>query len=478
MKNLTFLSKRICSVVFVFLTVLIALPLSVFSEVEPNNSIETANQLSLGGNISGSFSAADNSYDYFKIVTTADGKLTVKVASDAGLCVALYFLNETGFYVLYNNGTCGAGNYSSTITIENLAEGTYYIQAGNAGYGNYTIGNTFVAAALTNDLENNDKLESALVLSPNSEKTGHLGFRKLDFDYYDCYKITTTTDGKLSISFTTDPTLCIDLTVMNETGFYSLYNNGTCGAGNYSSTITIENLAKGTYYLWTSAVGYGSYRISNTFVAAGLANDTEPNNSIATATVLTLNNSLAGHLGYKNIQTDDYDYYKIVTPNNGNLGISVNADPSLCVDLTLLNNTGLSLLFNGSCGNSNHSNTMTKTGLETGTYYVQASGVGYGSYTIFNTFSNITGVGEILNPEETEFCVFPNPAHSELFISGRKWVNANLSIHDVSGKMVYSEIINSNVEDHWIDISGLRTGIYFVEMIMNKISYREKFIKE
>ena len=414
MAHLNRMPKKINACVLLFIILIFLLPSLLFAENEPNNSIETANSMDLNGSVSGTFSASDYSYDYFKLVVPSDGKLTVSVSADAGLCVGMYLMNETGFYTLATNGTCGTENYSTTLTVNNLAAGTYYIEAGNGGYGNYTLSNTFIASSYLSDQEFNDNIETALEFIPNTAMTGHLGFRNVQTDYYDYYKLTTTSDGKLQLYIEPDPTLCIDLTIYNETGFFALHYNGYCSMPSHSDTLVINNLAAGTYMIATSAVGYGSYKISNEFVGTLLTNDLENNDNIASANQLPLNTAMTGHLGFRNVQTDYYDYYKLTTTSDGKLKLYIEPDPTLCIDLTIYNETGFfALYYNGYCSAQSHSDTLIINNLTAGTYMIATSAVGYGSYQISNEFLS-TVLPNDLEPNDNLASALNLPGNSEM----------------------------------------------------------------
>lgn len=355
-----------------------------YAETEPNNTRETANAFALNSNMSGSFSQADNSDDYFKFVTTSDGKMVLTVTSDAALCVSMTVVSENGSVNLYSNGTCG-GTHTNTITINNLAAGTYYIWADNTGYGNYTISNAFTAATLANDTEINDTRDLAINLALNSTVTGHLGYKNLLTDGIDFYKINTASDGKLTLTVSPDASLCVELTVISDNGSVNLYHNGLCGYTSHNNVLTVNNLAAGTYYISASAVGYGSYSLTSKFDLATLANDAEPNDSRDVAVTLAQNTSKTGHLGYKKLYADSDDYYKITTSADGKLTLTVTPEPTLCVDLTLISENGtINLYSNGLCGYTSHSDALVVNNLAAGTYYIRASGsgTGYGSYTL------------------------------------------------------------------------------------------------
>jgi hypothetical protein len=473
MAHLNRMPKKNYAYFLLFFIPIFLSPSLLFAENEPNNSIETANTMELNGSISGTFSASDYSYDYFKLVVPSDGKLTISVSADAGLCVGMYLLSETGLYTIATNGNCGFDTYSNTITFNNLAAGTYNLEAGNSGYGNYTISNTFVATSLASDSEFNDNIENALEFSLNSVMVGHLGFRSIQTDYYDYYKLTTTSDGTLKLYVDPDPTLCIDLTVYSETGLYTLYYNGYCSAQSHSDTLIINNLKAGTYMIATSAVGYGSYKISNEFLSTALPNDLEPNDNLASALSLPINSAMTGHLGYRSLQTDDY---KISTSVRGRLKVMVDAESTLCVNLNLISEDGnFYLSSNGSCGNESHTDSMVIENLAAGNYYVLAAGAGYGTYTISTSLGFVSGLnGEI----STDIEVFPNPVKNELCIATKGLIITGIKIYDLAGRIQFDKNISFNRNLQKIDLKSLRTGCYIIELRNDKYSFKRLFIKE
>lgn len=448
-----------------------------YSENEPNNSRETANTFGLNSSISGSFSQSDSSDDFYKITTTTDGKLVLSVSSDAALCVGLTIVSENGTINLHNNGSCG-GSYINPLTVNNLAAGIYYIWAGNTGFGSYTISNTFTSATLTNDPESNDSRETALSFGLNTSATGHLGYKNMITDDVDYYKITTLSDGKLTLSTVPDESLCIELTIISENGTMNLYSNGLCSMENHSNSLVVNNLAAGTYYVSAIANGYGSYTFTNMLEPTILNNDEELNDSRETAVTVNQNSSFEGHLGYKYLYTDVDDFYKIVTSAEGKLTLNVTSDSTLCVDLTLINESGsFNIAANGSCNNSSHTGALVHEKLAAGTYYIRASssGTGYGSYKITTALTNITAINEIT---QHSIKLFPNPAGNIIYIEGNTLKDIRYRIFDFSGKTWMSGKITSGDKQFKIDISSMKTGVYFIELNEQLTTRTQKFIKK
>lgn len=79
------------------------------------------------------------------------------------------------------------------------------------------------------------------------------------------------------------------------------------------------------------------------------------------------------------------------------------------------------------------------------------------------------GIDEI---SDSRIGVYPNPAHSVLYIKGTDQ-NSIISITDLGGKIIMNEKDVSNI----IDISSLRNGIYMIKVSNNGKTQRIKFVK-
>ncbi len=89
----------------------------------------------------------------------------------------------------------------------------------------------------------------------------------------------------------------------------------------------------------------------------------------------------------------------------------------------------------------------------------------------------ITGIDEtVLNNEDIS--IFPNPTSNELFIEMQNIKDVSISIFNSFGQSVFTSRVQS--ENGSIDISRLRTGIYFVEIkdLKGNVLLSEKIIKE
>src|SRR5690349_18498124 len=170
------------------------------AESEPNDTKSQANTLTLNGSNTGVIGTATD-VDWWKLITTSDGQISVTLAISNGLyCyAALYDNNGTTLITQnYTNGT------SVVINQDGLAAGTYFIKVYPFTAGQmpaYTISNALTTAAVANDVEPNDTYPTSLTLALNGSSTGHVGYYyKLVRDTTDWYKVTTTGNGKLTIT--------------------------------------------------------------------------------------------------------------------------------------------------------------------------------------------------------------------------------------------------------------------------------------
>lgn len=146
-------------------------------------------------------------------------------------------------------------------------------------------------------------------------------------------------------------------------------------------------LKAGSYLLkfWHNGSG-GTYQVRMNTVVSAAALDTEPNDSPATALSLSPGASAQGHLGYGDGRTaDGGDYYRVLLPSDGALGVSLTADPTLPTSArgyTVFSADGTSTvrdLRQMAAG-------TYYIGLWADTYYAQA----YGGYTLQTTFTPST----------------------------------------------------------------------------------------
>jgi hypothetical protein len=72
--------------------------------------------------------------------------------------------------------------------------------------------------------------------------------------------------------------------------------------------------------------------------------------------------------------------------------------------------------------------------------------------------------------------IFPNPATNKIYLelSNQNLKNAKINIYNTQGKLVKVDVLTINE----INIESLSNGMYFMELISNGNSYKNKFVKE
>jgi hypothetical protein len=70
----------------------------------------------------------------------------------------------------------------------------------------------------------------------------------------------------------------------------------------------------------------------------------------------------------------------------------------------------------------------------------------------------------VLNSENTDFTVYPNPTSDDLNVQWSMALDGTLQIIDVSGQIVYSEEFTKTKKMLTLPLSQLQAGIYFVNL--------------
>jgi hypothetical protein len=217
------------------------------------------------------------------------------------------------------------------------------------------------------------------------------------------------------------------------------------------------------------------------------ANESEPNNTKATANTLALNGSNSGAIN----PAGDQDWWKVTTNGDGQLSITVTPISGKYLWAYLYDNDGATQLVST---NSNGAFTITKDGLATGTYYVQV--IAYYntdtcSYTISNNLVKPTQANDA-EPDSTRALALTLPldgsttGHIDYYYNHHRdsadWykVTTNgdgllrLTITSNNGQYVWAYLydnngvtqLNSQNTNGTINIStdGLAAGTYYVRI--------------
>ncbi len=366
---------------------------SYSNDITPNETANDAQLLGLNDNSSGYLGAFGNGAtdmdDWWKVTTTTDGKLKVTTTSDSTLCAIMYLYDQNMSSEIVNNYALYCSQYTKSIEYSLKANYTYYFKANRySGYGGYSITTQFIPSSYANDTVSNETANDAQPLGLNDNSSGYLGaFGNGATDMDDWWKVTTTTDGKLTVTTTSDSTLCAIMYLYDQNMSSEIVNNYALYCSQYTKSIEYSLKADYTYYIKTNRYsGYGGYVITTHFIPALWPNDTASNEISQNSQALTMEETSTGYLGAFGDGTIDWnDWWKVTTTEYGQIKVTVMSDYNmpLCADLYLYNQDTISELANTYAISCNIHKKDVKYVLNPGTYFIRANRYsGYGSYKI------------------------------------------------------------------------------------------------
>ena len=345
-------------------------------ETEPNNSIATADLISSGVAVTGQSSSYSDD-DYFKIEATAAGTISVAFAGDS---------DTRGHYVSIVNAS---GNIltktqfdaSGTAIAEVGAAGFYYVLVEDEGYGerdDYSLTATFSGSNTGRETEPNNSIATADLISSGVAVTGQSSSYS-DDDYF---KIEATAAGTISVAFAGDSdTRGHYVSIVNASG-----NILTKTQFDASGTAIAEVGAAGFYYVLVEDEGYGErddYSLTATFSGSNTGRETEPNNSIATADLISSGVAVTG----QSSSYSDDDYFKIEATAAGTISVAFAGDSDTRGHYVSIVNASGNILTKTQFDASGTA--IAEVGAA-GFYYVLVEDEGYGErddYSLTATFS-------------------------------------------------------------------------------------------
>lgn len=257
---------------------------------------------------------------------------------------------------------------------------TYEMQISLKNGLKYKLAFTTKNAARDADLEPNNNYLKAQTIYVNDHVKGTIN----NEDSTDYYKVIVPADGRLDVQAVDSNGKSLDLYLygVNGSDGYSIssaYNKITANVS--------AGLAAGTYYVRVANGSDNVYELTTQFTENEIANDNATNTYIQAPT-LQLNGEVTGHIGFKyeNGNDNSNDYYKVVLPENGTLGL----------EAIQLNGGELDFYVYGKNGSDgypitssyNASTNSASLRLQAGTYYIRLNDSGYyGAYSLKNTFT-------------------------------------------------------------------------------------------
>ncbi len=302
---------------------------------EPNEGIAAATAFPLRSSVQGAINTTTDK-DFYKLSNlTAGSVLKINLT---GLTV------DIDIRLLNSSGTLVAGSYNGSFSDENItynvpATGTYYIEM----YG-YMGANSRFCYTLTNDVilscqnayePNNQPSQPMPEIPLNSTITADFNLPTYDYDYY---VVTVPEKGTLSFSLTNPPATGIWLLLYNSDNTFLTQSNTLA----LSYTVTTPGKYIILAFNSVTTTNLSCYNLTNTFTPE--CNPFEPNNTVATATAISLNGSFRSTF----TAATDVDYFKIAVTERGQLNISLeDRDPT---SIIVYNPAGQQITGNSNTG--------------------------------------------------------------------------------------------------------------------------------
>ncbi|MBV9960965.1 MAG: T9SS type A sorting domain-containing protein, partial [Parafilimonas sp.] len=251
------------------------------NDAEPDSTKATALTLAVNSTTTGHIDYYYKNHrdliDFYKITTTADGLIQLKLSSGNG-----YNVQAT----LYDNdGTTSLGNLVTASTaylnVDGLSAGTYYVQI-NSYYSNqfepYTLTDSLLTYTYTNDKEPNNTAHLAKTLPSNLTTYGHIDFYyNNQRDLIDWHKINYTGTSDLSITYNLQPNISdggfrnVTFQVYKDTNAAPISNVTFASA---TTTVNLTGLSEGYYYIKVNPYytnQFEAYSITPTFTQTDIA---------------------------------------------------------------------------------------------------------------------------------------------------------------------------------------------------------------
>jgi hypothetical protein len=315
------------------------------TEVEPNGSFAQANFLAEGEIKSGYIQFFNNStladnYDYYRFTLPNFGSIVVTVngystsSSTAYSDFVGFFGNESGFSGFSTFQTLLGETSETQFTFHCLAPGDYYLRFESNGCLAYEVSYDFTDTFAFTESEPNDGFSQSNLLIEGEVTNGYLQFfnSSTQSDNYDYYRIHLEEYGTLVINVngysTSSGTAYSDFVgyFSNQSQFSGFSSFVTQPGENSSAQFTFHCFAPGDYYLRFESTGCVAYDVSYDLISQiEMASEAEPNNSIAQAEVVALNDIVTGHILYQNNPFyDGDDYFKVASPDSSRIVLTTN----------------------------------------------------------------------------------------------------------------------------------------------------------
>ena len=328
------MKKRVFTLILALVMVLTLLPANALAldDSEPNDTLRTAQEFTVGDTIDGTISENEDA-DWYKFTLDAPGQVSCKVVAYMDY-YSMWLYDDEGneLWESYGNEANRDTGIRKDTHEFDLTEGTFFLKVtGQYTYGisnRYATGDYTMTTSCTdaniNEMEPNNTIQEAQPISLNGSIDGQCALN----NNQDYFKVELPADGQLT------------LTISAAMKYYSMWlyddmgtelwsdcdNSATSATGMSYDTYNIH-LNEGTYYIcfsgrYINGLNYsyatGNYTLDIAYICADV-DETEPNDTLQDAEVFPLNIALKGMCTLNN----RYDYYKIELPADTQLTLSI-----------------------------------------------------------------------------------------------------------------------------------------------------------
>jgi len=239
------------------------------------------------------------------------------------------------------------------------------------------------------ETEPNDAWNQANVATLGSPGSGAITNGDVDW-----HSVILPEDGQLSVSWTSDNGEYIYCNIFDTLGVELFASNYT----NSITSISKDGLAAGYYYIrFTAFYGNGTptYTFTPSFVATGINNDSGDNDLYTNSSILNLNDSATGHIGYYHNGYDDLtDWWVLTTNADGRIDFTITSMNNQNVFAELFDGDGITKLAGSyTTSTANYS----QDGLLPGIYYIRVRNFFTSEFAPYKLKNNL-----VLPPNTTE----------------------------------------------------------------------------
>ncbi len=296
------------------------------SERENNDTLATANNISIGDSVNGSISEKDDA-DYYQITLSSSGTLNVSFNAYMSW-VYLYIYDISGNEIVKKNVYWNSTTQKITGDYDfDLTKGTYYVCFGRDGSntGNYDFNTNFTSSDESfteTEYGSNNTLAQASKIDAGKQYNGQLA----ENDDKDFYKINLTSSGRINFTFSAYMSW-IYLYIYDVNGNEIFKRNISWNSTTQKITGDYDfDLTKGTYYVCFGRDGSntGNYDFKTTFTSSKetfAEVDSGSDNTLANANSISLGTQYKGQIAL----TDDRDFYRFIINSSGKVKLSISA---------------------------------------------------------------------------------------------------------------------------------------------------------